>query len=256
FGLNCSSECHCLHGANCNHVSGNCSDELCAPGWTNSNCSVACNPGTFGANCSYICHCYNTEICHHIDGTCPVNQCAAGWTHDNCSVACDKGLFGLNCSSECHCLHGTNCNHVSGKCSGEKCEPGWTYSNCSVACTPGFYGQRCSMDCHCDKCHSVNGSCVGSLQCHDGFRMENGFCTPFSPECHTDKNYNALLAVSSVLGVVVAAVIVLSVLIIRWKHCQFVGEIRANRESSCHKMYDDLAPNSTNRNFYDYLQMS
>ena len=53
------------------------------------------------------------------------------------------------------------------------------YSNGSHFCrnTAGFYGHSCSMDCHCDTCHHVNESCVGSLQCHDGFRMKNSFCT-------------------------------------------------------------------------------
>ena len=40
FGLNCTSPCHCLQGASCDHVSGNCPGDQCASGWTTSNCSV------------------------------------------------------------------------------------------------------------------------------------------------------------------------------------------------------------------------
>ncbi|XP_052224315.1 receptor-type tyrosine-protein phosphatase F-like [Dreissena polymorpha] len=203
YSANCSRECHCLSGP-CESVTGTCMTAVCQDGWRGLACNETCNPGTFGANCSYICHCYNTETCHNIDGTCPVNQCAAGWKHDNCSVACDEGLFGLNCSSECHCLHGTNCNHVSGKCSGEKCEPGWTNSNCSVACKSGFYGQSCSMNCHCDTCHHVNGSCLMSIQCHDGFRMENGFCTP-----HKQIGESSTVNVAGIVGGCVAAVVII-----------------------------------------------
>ena len=43
FGLNCTSPCHCLNGESCDHVSGNCPGDLCAPGWTTSNCSVGKN---------------------------------------------------------------------------------------------------------------------------------------------------------------------------------------------------------------------
>ncbi|KAH3802168.1 hypothetical protein DPMN_155839 [Dreissena polymorpha] len=220
FGNNCSSICHCYDNVTCHHIDGTCPDSQCATGWTRDNCSVACDPGMFGLNCVFPCHCSQGKDCDRVSGGCPDDICAPGWIKHNCSVACDQGLFGENCAYECHCNNGSSCPHVSGHCPGSQCEPGWTKSNCSEVCKPGFYGQSCAMDCHCDTCHHVNGSCVGSLQCHDGFRMTNGFCTPVSPHGQTDKYYNALLAVCSVLGVVVAAGIVLSVLIIRRKHRQ------------------------------------
>ncbi|KAH3802039.1 hypothetical protein DPMN_155706 [Dreissena polymorpha] len=214
-----------------------------------------CLPGKYSANCSRDCHCLS-GLCESVTGTCLTSLCKHGWRGLACNETCNSGTFGDNCSSICHCYENVTCHHINGTCPNNQCAAGWTRDNCSVACTPGFYGQNCSKDCHCDTCQNVNGSCVGSLRCHDGFRMENSFCTPVSPECHTDKYYITLVAVSSVFGVVVAAVIVLSVLIIRRKHPQFVGETRANRESSSHETYDDLSPNSTNPNFYDDLQMS
>ncbi|KAH3785442.1 hypothetical protein DPMN_163532 [Dreissena polymorpha] len=203
FGLNCTSPCHCLNGESCDHVSGNCPGDLCAPGWTTSNCSVACHPGTFGANCSSICHCHNNMTCNHFNGSCPNNQCAAGWKHDNCSVACGQGNFGLNCTSPCHCLQGASCDHVSGNCPGDQCASGWTTSNCSVACESGSYGQNCSMDCHCDKCHHVNGSCAMSSQCHNGYRMDNGFCKPQEET----RGINTIM-IAGVVGGCVAAILI------------------------------------------------
>ncbi|XP_052223699.1 uncharacterized protein LOC127839366 isoform X2 [Dreissena polymorpha] len=176
-----------------------------------------CLPGKYSANCSRECHCLSGP-CESVTGTCMSAVCQDGWRGLACNETCSPGTFGNNCSSICHCYDNVTCHHIDGTCPDSQCAAGWTRDNCSVACTPGFYGQSCAMDCHCDTCHHDNGSCVGSLQCHDGFRMENGFCTPMSPHGQTDKYYNAILAVSSVLGVVVAAGIVLSVLIIRRKH--------------------------------------
>ncbi|KAH3832219.1 hypothetical protein DPMN_105499 [Dreissena polymorpha] len=92
--------------------------------------------------------------------------------------------------------------------------------------------------------------------------MENGFCTnkvsispTERPECHCDRYYNALLAVSSVLGVVVAVETVVIVVNSTRKHRQTAEGTRSNRESSSHT-YDDLTRRSTNPGHYDCLQMS
>ncbi|XP_052229003.1 platelet endothelial aggregation receptor 1-like [Dreissena polymorpha] len=154
---------------------------------------------------------------------------------------------------DCHC---DTCHHVTGSCvESLQCHDGYNMDNgFCTPCKPGFYGQSCSMDCHCDMCHHVNGSCGMSPQCHDGYRMENGFCTQ-RPECHCDRYHNALLAVSSALGVVVAAVIVVIVVYSIRKHRQSAGGTRSKRESSAQDMYDDLKRKSTNPH-YDCLQMS
>ncbi|XP_052281329.1 multiple epidermal growth factor-like domains protein 10 [Dreissena polymorpha] len=212
-----------------------------------------CLPGKYGVNCSKECHCLSGP-CESVTGTCMPALCKDGWRGPTCNKTCDPGYFGKNCSSACHCYNGSSCHRVSGHCPDGQCEPGWTQSNCSVACKPGFYGQSCSMDCHCDMCHHVNGSCGMSPQCHDGYRMENGFCKQL-PECHCDRYYNALLAVSSALAVVVAAVIVVIVVYSIRKHRQSAGGTRSKRESSAQEMYDDLKRKSTNLN-YDCLQMS
>ncbi|KAH3788306.1 hypothetical protein DPMN_166442 [Dreissena polymorpha] len=91
---------------------------------------------------------------------------------------CSQGSFGLNCSSPCRCLLGANCNHIYGLCPNDQCAPGWITSNCSIACGQGMFGLNCSSTCHCDTCNHVNGSCAMSSQCHDGYRMDNGFCKP------------------------------------------------------------------------------
>ena len=40
FGQNCMTLCHCLNDKTCNHISGSCPDNLCAPGWKSNNCSI------------------------------------------------------------------------------------------------------------------------------------------------------------------------------------------------------------------------
>ncbi|KAH3781994.1 hypothetical protein DPMN_159905 [Dreissena polymorpha] len=201
FGENCSYACHCINGVSCDPVFGNCPDDLCATGWTQSNCSVACNLDMFGKNCSSRCHCLLGARCDKSSGLCPGNLCAPGWTESNCSVACDHGLFGNNCSFPCRCLHGKRCDHISGHCPNDQCSPGWTLRNCSTACKSGFYGQSCAMDCHCDTCHHVTGSCVESLQCHDGYNMDNGFCTP-----HERTTLNVVGVVCGCLAAVVTII--------------------------------------------------
>ncbi|XP_052281313.1 receptor-type tyrosine-protein phosphatase epsilon-like [Dreissena polymorpha] len=165
-----------------------------------------CLPGKYSVNCSKECHCLSGP-CESVTGNCVTATCKDGWRGLACNETCDQGLFGLNCSSECHCLHGANCNHVVGNCSNEQCEPGWTNSNCSVACKHGFYGPSCSMECHCDKCNPVNGSCVMSLQCHAGYRMENGFCKPHE-QIGGSTTFNAIGVVS---GCIVAVVIIIGI---------------------------------------------
>ncbi|KAH3781978.1 hypothetical protein DPMN_159889 [Dreissena polymorpha] len=187
YSANCSKECHCLSGP-CESVTGNCVTATCKDGWRGLACNETCNPGTFGSNCTNICNCVSNLTCNHYDGGCPNNKCAAGWTHANCSVACNPSTFGSNCSNICICHNNATCYHVDGSCTNNQCAAGWTHDNCSVACKAGFYGQGCSMDCHCDTCHHVNGSCFGSIQCHDGFRMENGFCTNMLEELVLTEN--------------------------------------------------------------------
>ncbi|XP_052228526.1 receptor-type tyrosine-protein phosphatase epsilon-like [Dreissena polymorpha] len=202
YSVNCSEQCHC-RVAPCDSVTGECWNGVCENGWKGKACNETCNTGSFGANCSSICNCDNNMTCNHSDGSCPKNQCAAGWTHDNCSVACNQGTFGKNCSSPCNCLHGASCDHVSGHCPDNKCAPGWITSNCSVACNSRSYGQNCSMNCHCDKCHKVTGSCSLSSQCHDGYRMDNGFCKPQEES----RGINTIM-IAGVVGGCVAAILI------------------------------------------------
>ncbi|XP_052243791.1 uncharacterized protein LOC127853363 isoform X3 [Dreissena polymorpha] len=194
YGQSCSMDCNC---DTCHHATGSCVGSLqCHDGYNmEDGFCTPCDPGHFGENCSSACHCYNGSSCHHISGHCPDGQCEPGWTQSNCSVACETGKFGTNCSFNCHCLNGETCDPISGRCPNDQCAPGWTLRNCSDACKTGFYGQSCAMDCHCDTCNHVTGSCEGSLQCHDGYTMEHGFCTPCKPgfygqrcsrECHCD----------------------------------------------------------------------
>ncbi|KAH3785656.1 hypothetical protein DPMN_163750 [Dreissena polymorpha] len=90
---------------------------------------------------------------------------------------CPLGRYSVNCSKQCHCRVGS-CDSVTGACWNGNCEDGWNGMACNETCQSGSYGQNCSMDCHCDKCHHINGSCAMSSQCHDGYRMDNGFCKP------------------------------------------------------------------------------
>ena len=39
FGENCMTPCHCLNDKPCDHISGSCPDNSCAPGWKSNNCS-------------------------------------------------------------------------------------------------------------------------------------------------------------------------------------------------------------------------
>ncbi|KAH3857882.1 hypothetical protein DPMN_100497 [Dreissena polymorpha] len=113
FGMNCSFPCHCKEIIGCDHVSGNCSDKECSPGWTGHNCSTECMQGSFGKNCASLCHCKDNSVCDHINGHCPGNLCSKGWRFDNCSIECDHGFYGENCSSDCNC---NKCHHVNGSC--------------------------------------------------------------------------------------------------------------------------------------------
>lgn len=39
FGDKCQSNCHCDEDANCDSVTGECPDNVCAPGWKGNTCS-------------------------------------------------------------------------------------------------------------------------------------------------------------------------------------------------------------------------
>ncbi|KAH3833246.1 hypothetical protein DPMN_106551 [Dreissena polymorpha] len=183
FGINCSSPCHILPGASCDQVSCNCSDDL------------SCEQGLFGVNCSSRCHCLPGSNCDHVSGNCSYDLCAPGWTGLNSSVECDQGHLGVNCSSACHCYNGSHAikDYLVSIVPHHAIAFSEQAASMSSASVPMMYVLLCglkvtaalsaklastdtaalSMDCHCDTCHHVNGSCVGSLQCHDGFRMKN-----------------------------------------------------------------------------------
>ncbi|KAH3781861.1 hypothetical protein DPMN_159770 [Dreissena polymorpha] len=78
-------------------------------------------------------------------------------------------------------------------------------------CPLRSYSVYCAKQCHCldGPCDSVTGACENVI-CEDGWKGNacNETEVSLSTKCHSDKYYYALLAVSSVFGVVVTAAIV------------------------------------------------
>ncbi|KAH3838157.1 hypothetical protein DPMN_111564 [Dreissena polymorpha] len=118
-------------------------------------------------------------------------------------------------------------------------------------CQLGSYDVHCSKRCHClvGPCDSVTGACEDG-GCEDGWKgIASAVC---------EKSYYVLfaatLAVSLVLGVVLAAVIIFLVVYIRRRHHQSTGRISADTESSPQNDYEDLSTNRNHSN-YDCLQM-
>ncbi|XP_038618636.1 N-acetylglucosamine-1-phosphodiester alpha-N-acetylglucosaminidase [Tachyglossus aculeatus] len=131
----CSGHGHCVQGAcrctgafwagpSCNvldcgpancSLHGLCSDAgcLCDAGWTGSNCSEACAPGSFGNGCTQQCWCQNGATCDPVHGTC---SCPAGFHGDACAQACPLGWYGPNCQQPCECENTCPCDPETGSC--------------------------------------------------------------------------------------------------------------------------------------------
>ena len=128
FGLNCSSPCHCLPGASCDNVYGNCSGELCAPGWTESNCSVGKIHTAYASTMSVYddrIHILVRLFCLIENDKCHLRVYVPTYIIYHC-------VHDVRCSSSCRCYNGSICDHVTGHCPDGQCAPGWTSTNLSL----------------------------------------------------------------------------------------------------------------------------
>ncbi|KAL2300700.1 hypothetical protein Nmel_013585 [Mimus melanotis] len=81
YGKNCANVCQCQNGADCDHITGQCT---CRTGFTGKQCEQKCSPGTFGYGCKQLCECMNNATCDHVTGTC---YCSPGFK----GIRCDQG---------------------------------------------------------------------------------------------------------------------------------------------------------------------
>ncbi|KAJ6662864.1 hypothetical protein lerEdw1_011068 [Lerista edwardsae] len=81
YGENCANVCQCQNGADCDHVTGQCT---CRTGFTGKQCEQKCPPGTFGYGCQQLCECMNNATCDYVTGTC---YCSPGFKGIRCDQA-------------------------------------------------------------------------------------------------------------------------------------------------------------------------
>uniref|UniRef100_M3YKH0 Multiple EGF like domains 10 n=1 Tax=Mustela putorius furo TaxID=9669 RepID=M3YKH0_MUSPF len=81
YGKDCALICQCQNGADCDHISGQCT---CRTGFMGKHCEQKCPAGTYGYGCRQICDCLNNSTCDHITGTC---YCSPGWKGARCDQA-------------------------------------------------------------------------------------------------------------------------------------------------------------------------
>ena len=69
YGQNCSKQCRCQNGGQCNFLDGTCT---CLPGYFGNHCEHRCAKGFYGVNCSAQCRCMkeHVEHCDPVDGSC------------------------------------------------------------------------------------------------------------------------------------------------------------------------------------------
>ncbi|TMS08541.1 Multiple epidermal growth factor-like domains protein 10 [Larimichthys crocea] len=77
----CSQICQCRNGADCDHISGQCT---CRTGFMGRHCEQKCPPGSYGYGCRQVCDCLNNSTCDHMTGTC---YCNPGWKGARCDQA-------------------------------------------------------------------------------------------------------------------------------------------------------------------------
>uniref|UniRef100_A0A8D3E703 Multiple epidermal growth factor-like domains protein 10 n=1 Tax=Scophthalmus maximus TaxID=52904 RepID=A0A8D3E703_SCOMX len=81
YGRDCSQTCQCRNGADCDHISGQCT---CRTGFMGRHCEQKCPPGSYGYGCRQVCDCLNNSTCDHMTGTC---YCNPGWKGARCDQA-------------------------------------------------------------------------------------------------------------------------------------------------------------------------
>ncbi|KAG8011001.1 Multiple epidermal growth factor-like domains protein 10 [Nibea albiflora] len=81
YGKDCSQICQCRNGADCDHISGQCT---CRTGFMGRHCEQKCPAGSYGYGCRQVCDCLNNSTCDHMTGTC---YCNPGWKGARCDQA-------------------------------------------------------------------------------------------------------------------------------------------------------------------------
>uniref|UniRef100_H3B9C8 Platelet endothelial aggregation receptor 1 n=1 Tax=Latimeria chalumnae TaxID=7897 RepID=H3B9C8_LATCH len=210
FGRNCSSECLCHNGGQCDPVTGKC---ICEAGFTGDRCREECPIGTYGQDCSQSCDCVNGARCFHIHGAC---LCEGGFKGARCEERmCLDGLYGVHCQFQCTCdrvhtqryepklilwvckiilfgifynrfcsvvlylrFHSTNKRTDSRRPvsqlrrSYSTCSDGFHGDHCSDHCPAGTFGPLCSLNCTCK--NSIACSPIdGACFCKEGWKGED-----------------------------------------------------------------------------------
>lgn len=133
----CVRECHCMGGAACNAINGECfppyADETtgsCAAGWKGKSCDERCESGKYGIACAKTCgNCIDGNPCDTETGKCNLpgsenELCLHGFIPPLCQEICPEGSFGVNCSFQCRCHNTTTCNAADGACE-DQCAAGY-----------------------------------------------------------------------------------------------------------------------------------
>nr|XP_022306102.1 receptor-type tyrosine-protein phosphatase epsilon-like [Crassostrea virginica] len=217
YGLDCKQQCsgNCRGHFPCNHVTGHC-DGGCAGGWRGALCDKVCKNGTYGNNCVHNCsgNCLNESPCNRENGHCDTG-CKPGYNDASCNEHCKSGHYGYRCEKACsgNCLNNTICDYIDGRCS-DGCQPGYTGKMCNDTCRNGYYGQNCSSVCstNCKNCKHTDGTC----SCSAGW---------MGPNCSTEIKADQLnlesevtsVAVGGTLSALVVSIIVVAMLLIRYK---------------------------------------
>lgn len=130
----------------------------CYPGWTGSNCTKVCPPGTYGINCGLPCKCLNGGSCRAIDGVC---HCKPGFT----GPACSEGQYILLFQFEFNTWRNTYLFSMLLLSLNIKI---WQIIYDFTVCPDQYYGDHCMSICNCPSekfiCHAVDG-CV----CRHGY---------------------------------------------------------------------------------------
>ncbi|KAG8145219.1 hypothetical protein E2320_013576, partial [Naja naja] len=115
YGKNCANVCQCQNGADCDHITGQCT---CRTGFTGKQCEQS---KFAGAEC--LLSSGSGLLCS--GGVFGVHRTFSHLTFSECP----QGTFGYGCQQLCECMNNATCDYVTGTC----------------YCSPGFKGIRCDQ---------------------------------------------------------------------------------------------------------------
>lgn len=174
--------------------------------WCDSKPTCGCPAGLFGNRCQYICNCPLGIKCSDND------VCKCSYLYDKLSpfkCFCAPNFSGANCERFCDCVNGF-CSGLSGKCQ----------------CFRGFTGDKCNK---CDK-KTLIQECSDDVDCYMNHKCINGNCA-----CVPEKKSKPNKSDRIIMGVLIGAVVVLSITLIIIISILIVKRRKKNRESAPRK---------------------